>query len=238
MPWRPPPSSRHRTGVRRATTGPRQRRAQLERDSTAMAGTPISLQRVAHARESYRRPLRRATTSAGLPVPHAGTELHHWTQPWTFPRSAPNRGPQLSTPRPLPRGVVRSPVARTATPPHRTRLDTRQAMVDPLQQIRLLRARRDLQTHEVIGQADVRKYPAGVVMKMQKRPRLQIEDARTWFAQHGARAQLFEQRQHARQRRRAGVLHCLAMARVSCRGPSALRLDCATRLTCGGAQRV
>ena len=76
-------------------------------------------------------------------------------------------------------GTGRAP--RSAPPPtpiHGTRLDGRLAIVDSLKQVRLLRAGRYGQTNKVIGQANVRKDAAGVVVEVKKGARLQVED--TW----------------------------------------------------------
>lgn len=80
-------------------------------------------------------------------------------------------------------------------------------MVDSLKQVRLLRGGRDGQTKEVVGQAHVREDAAGVVVKVQKGARLQVEDPWAHLAEHGAGTQVVEQTRYASQRGRTSMLH-------------------------------
>ena len=63
-------------------------------------------------------------------------------------------------------------------------------MVDSLEQVPLLRAGRHFQTNKVIGQANVCKDSAGIVVKVKKGVRLQVEDTGAHLAKHRARTQL------------------------------------------------
>jgi hypothetical protein len=87
------------------------------------------------------------------------------------------------------------------------RLDCRETAVDSFEEVRLLGTRRHGKTNETLGQTNVRKDAAWIVMEVQKGAALQLEDARTPLAKHAARAELLEKRRDAGERARTGMLH-------------------------------
>lgn len=80
-------------------------------------------------------------------------------------------------------------------------------MIDPLQQVRLLRARGDGHSNEAFRQADVGKDAGGVVVEVEEGARLQGEDARAHLAERRTSAKLLEERRDPEEGVRTRVPH-------------------------------
>jgi hypothetical protein len=74
------------------------------------------------------------------------------------------------------------------------RLDRRHAVVDSFEQLRLFGSGCHGQTYKFIGQANVSKDTARVVVKMEKRARFEVENSGALLLKNHAESQFFEER--------------------------------------------
>ena len=87
------------------------------------------------------------------------------------------------------------------------RLDRREALVDPFEQVRLFQPGRDRHANEGVGQANVGKDTGVIVVKVKKGARLQGKNPRSHFAEHGAGTEILEKRRYASEGGGTGAPH-------------------------------
>lgn len=94
----------------------------------------------------------------------------------------------------------------------RSGLDDGDAVVDLLQEIRLLRWARDREPNELITEPNIREDTGRVVMKVQECVRPEVEDTRALFLKGGTGPQVCEQTRYMGEGARPSVLHFVGAA--------------------------